>query len=148
MEHSQTHTLERTGSRFVKYDLVGKVAEGTRLTRRSAARILSGIEPRTFDMFKHNPEEFIAKAVRLINEQKAMLLVENIAYHPAEGAYDSTVFTAKKNTDLSQAYRAKRNVQDYVITDGYAKDGRSIERRFAEDLDAANEVLVLSLIHI
>ncbi|MCI9577537.1 MAG: DEAD/DEAH box helicase family protein [Oscillibacter sp.] len=142
MEHSQTHTLERTGSRFVKYDLVGKVAEGTRLTRRSAARILSGIEPRTFDMFKHNPEEFIAKAVRLINEQKAMLLVENIAYHPAEGAYDSTVFTAKKNTDLSQAYRAKRNVQDYVITDGYAKDGRSIERRFAEDLDAANEVLV------
>ena len=36
----------------------------------------------------------------------------------------------------------KKNVQDYVFADGYAKDGQSVERRFAEDLDAAEEVCV------
>ena len=35
--------------------------------------ILSGIKPYTFAMFKNNPEEFIVKAIRLINEQKAAI---------------------------------------------------------------------------
>ena len=93
-------------------------------------------------MFQNNPEEFITKAIRLINEQKATMIVEQITYHPIEGTYDSTIFTAEKNTDFSRAYRAKRNVQDYVITDGYAKDGQSVERRFVETLDSADEVCV------
>lgn len=141
-EKSQTYTLERTEGSLVKYDLVGKVAEGARLTRRSAARILSGIKPYTFAMFKNNPEEFITKAIRLINEQKATMIVEQITYNKADGSYDANIFTAEKNTDFSKAYRAKKNVQDYVFTDGYAKDGQSIERRFAEDMDLADEVCV------
>ena len=48
---------------------------------------------------------------------------------------DSSIFTAEKNTDFSKAYHAKKNVQDYVFTDGYAKDGQSIERQFAENMD-------------
>lgn len=70
------------------------------------------------------------------------MIVEQITYHPIEDTYDSTIFTAEKNTDFSRAYRAKRNVQDYVFTDGYAKNGQSIERRFAETLDSADEVCV------
>lgn len=93
-------------------------------------------------MFKNNPEEFIAKAIRLINEQKATLIVEQITYNKAEGSYDATIFTAEKNTDFSRAYRAKKNVQDYVFVDGYARDGKSIERKFAEDMDLADEVCV------
>lgn len=141
-EKSQTFTLERTEGSLVKYDLVGKVAEGAKLTRRSAARILSGIKPYTFAMFKNNPEEFITKTIRLINEQKATMIVEQITYNKADGNYDASIFTAEKNTDFSKAYRAKKNVQDYVFADGYAKDGQSVERKFAEDMDLADEVCV------
>ena len=141
-EKSQTYTLERSEGSLVKYDLVGKVAEGAKLTRRSAARILSGIKPYIFDMFKNNPEEFIAKAIRLINEQKATMIVEQITYNKTDGSYEANIFTAGKNTDFSRAYRAKKNVQDYVFADGYAKDGQSIERRFAKDMDLADEVCV------
>ena len=63
-------------------------------------------------------------------------------YNQTEGTYDSAIFTAEKNTDFSKAYRAKKNVQDYVFADGYAKDGQSVERKFAEDMDLAEEVCV------
>ncbi len=141
-EKSQTYTLDRAEGSQVTYDLVGKIAEGAKLTRRSAARILEGIRPHVFAMFRNNPEEFIARAIRLINEQKAIMIVEKITYRQTEGTYDSAIFTAEKNTDFSRAYRARKNVQDYVFADGYAKDGQSIERRFAEDMDLAEEVCV------
>jgi len=141
-EKRQTFTLERGESSSVKYDLIGKIAEGTKLTRRSAAKILSSIRSDVFAMFKNNPEEFITKAIRLINEEKATMIVDHITYNQTDGTYDSTIFTAEKNTDFSRAYRSKKNVQDYVFTDGYAKDGKSVERKFAEDMDIANEVCV------
>lgn len=141
-ESSKTYTLDRSEGSMVAYDLVGDVAKGTKLTRKTAARILGGIRPTVFVMFQNNPEEFITKAIRLINEQKATMIVEQISYNQTEGTYDSAIFTAEKNTEFSRAYHAKKNIQDYVFTDGYAKDGKSIERRFAEDLDLAEEVCV------
>ena len=84
----------------------------------------------------------VPKAIRLINEQKATMIVEQITYSRTEGTYDSAIFTAEKNSDFSRAYRSKKNVQDYVFTDGYAKDGKSVERRMAEDMDLAEEVCV------
>lgn len=38
-EKSKTYTLERAEGSAVKYDLVGKIAEGAKLTRRSAAKV-------------------------------------------------------------------------------------------------------------
>lgn len=141
-EKSQTYTLQRAEGSLVKYDLIGKIAEGVKLTRRTVARILQGIKPYTFAMFQNNPEEFITKAIRLINEQKATMIVEQITYNRTEGTYDSAIFTAEKNTDFARAYRAKKSIQDYVFTDGYAKDGQSRERVFVQDLDLAEEVCV------
>ena len=141
-EKSQTYTLERPEGSQVTYDVIGKIASGAKLTRRTVARILDGIHKTTFSMFKINPEEFITKAIRLINEQKATMIVEHITYNRTDGVYDSAIFTAEKNGDFSKAYRAKKNVQDYVFVDGYAKDGNSVERRMAEDMDVADEVCV------
>lgn len=141
-EKTQTYTLNRAEGSSVRYDLVGKIAEGTRLTRRTVAKILAGIKPFTFAMFQNNPEEFIAKAIRLINEQKATMIVEQITYNRTEGSYDSAIFTAEKNTDFSRAYRAQKSIQDYVFTDGYAKDGQSREQVFVKDLELAEEVCV------
>ncbi len=58
----------------MKYDLIGRVARGAVLTRKSAAAILQGINAEKFAMFADNPEEFIEKVVALIKQQKAALM--------------------------------------------------------------------------
>ncbi len=140
-EKTRTQTLKHAETSQIKYDLIGKVAEGTTLTRKTTARILKGLRVDKLYMFKNNPEEFISKVIKLIREQKATMIVEHISYDQIEGEYDSTIFTAEKNTQsFDKAFLAKKAIQDYVFTDGSAD--KSIERRFAEDLDAAEEVCV------
>ena len=140
---TRTQTLQHAQSSKVPYDLIGKVAEGTKLTRKTVAAILSGIDPQQFYKFRHNPEEFISKVVKLINEQKATMIVEHISYDETGGTYDSDIFTAEKaGHSFEKAFLAKKSIQDYVFTDGYAADGMSGERKFVEDLDAAEEVCV------
>ena len=66
---------------------------------------------------------------------------KDISYDTIEGEYDSSIFTAEKATQsFDKAFLAKKAIQDYVFTDGSAD--KSIERKFAEDLDAADEVCV------
>ena len=140
-EKTRTQTLKHAETSQIKYDLIGKVAEGTILTRKTVSAILQGIRMDKIYMFKNNPEEFITKVIRLINEQKATMIVEHISYDTIEGEYDSNIFTAEKNTQsFDKAFLAKKAIQDYVFTDGSAE--KNIERRFAEDLDAAEEVCV------
>lgn len=140
-ESSGTYTLKHAQTSQIKYDLIGKVAEGTVLTRRTVAAILQGLRADKLYMFKNNPEEFISKVVKLIKEQKATMIVEYISYNQLEGGYDSTIFTAEKSSQaFDKAFRANKAIQDYVFTDGSAE--KSIERRFVEDLDAAQEVCV------
>ena len=140
-EKTRTKTLKHAETSQVRYDLVGKVAEGTVLTRKTVSAILQGIRMDKLYMFKNNPEEFITKVIRLINEQKATMIVEHISYNTIDGEYDSFIFTAEKNTQsFDKAFLAKKAIQDYVFTDGSAE--KSIERKFAEDLDAAEEVCV------
>jgi len=140
-EKTRTQTLKHAETSQIKYDLIEKIAEGIVLTRRTASAILQGIRVDKLYMFKNNPEEFITKVIRLINEQKATMIVEHISYDTIEGEYDSSIFTAEKATQsFDKAYLAKKAIQDYVFTDGSAD--KSIERNFAEDLDAADEVCV------
>lgn len=140
-EKTRTQTLKHAETSQIKYDLIGKIADGAKLTRKSASAILQGIRADKLYMFKNNPEEFISKVIRLINEQKATMIVEHISYNTIEGEYDSSIFTAEKATQsFDKAFLAKKAIQDYVFTDGSAE--KSIERKFAEDLDAAEEVCV------
>jgi type III restriction enzyme len=138
---TRTKTLNHTEASQIEYDFVGKISIGTTLTRKTIVSILKGLEPYVFDMFKNNPEEFITKAIKLIKEQKATMIVDHITYDKIEGSYDSNIFTTEKpNEEFSKAYKAKKHIQDYVFTDGIAE--KSIERKFAESLDGANEVCV------
>ena len=140
-EKTRTQTLRHAGINQIKYDLIGKVAEGAVLTRRTVAAILSGLNPDKLYMFRNNPEEFISKVVKLIKEQKATMIVEYIQYNQIEGGYDSTIFTAEKSSQgFEKAFRATKAIQDYVFTDGIAEE--SVERRFVKDLDTADEVCV------
>jgi type III restriction enzyme len=122
----------------VKYDLIGKVAEGTQLTRRTTADILKDINVAVFAQFRTNPESFIAEAIRLINEQKATMIIEHLAYDPVEDKFGLDIFTAgQTKQDFSKAgEKLKRHIYDYVITDS------GIEREFVKELDTCTEVVV------
>lgn len=87
-ESSSTYGLKHSSTSQIKYDLIGKVAGGTTLTRRTVASILQGLRVDKLYMFRNNPEEFISKVIRLINEQKATMIVEHISYDTIEGEYD------------------------------------------------------------
>lgn len=124
----------------VEYDLLGEIAARTHLTRRTCAAILTRINPGTFSKFKQNPEQFISEAARLINEQKATVIVEHLAYDPLDDSYDSSIFTENQTAqDLSKAGdQLKKSVYEYVVTDS------KVERSFVEKLDVSDEVVVYS----
>ena len=142
VEHTVTKKLDRTQGSFAEYDLVGKIAEATTLTRRSASAILAGMKQDKLWLFRENPEEFITKVADIVNRQKAAVVVEHITYTPsAEEPYSQDIFNMSRASDeYAKAFRAKHAIQDYIFTDGTSTD--SIERRFAEDLDSADEVVV------
>lgn len=137
---SKTSNLEHSANSQIKYDLVGKIAETTILTRKTVVSILKGIREDKFLMYQNNPEEFISKVSRLIKEQKATMIVEYISYDELDEKYDTSIFTAEKYVSLDKAFKAEKHIQPYVFTDGLAE--KSIERKFAEDLDGADEVCV------
>lgn len=142
VERTQTKKLKRAQGSFAEYDLIAKVAESTTLTRRTVTAILTGINPKKLWLFHENPEEFIFKASGIINQQKASVVVEHITYVPsAEEPYTQDIFNmSRASAEYAKAYKAKRAIQNYVFTDGMVAD--SVERRFAQDLDAADEVIV------
>ncbi|MDR2728395.1 MAG: hypothetical protein LBB56_04625, partial [Chitinispirillales bacterium] len=142
VSQTKNHTLEHSDGSSVRYDLIGKIAEGATLTRQSASAIFTGLKFEKRAMFALNPEEFIQKVVEEINRQKAAVIVEHISYQPsAEEPYTQEIFNMSKSShEYADAFAAKRAIQDYVFTDGISQN--SVERRFAQDLDTADEVVV------
>lgn len=123
---------------MVTYDLLGKIAENTLLTRKTVAEILGGINPSVFEQFKLNPEHFIAETSKLINEQKATIVIEQLSYDTIAETYDVSIFTADQTKfDLSKAgNKLKKHIFDYAILNS------NVERKFIEKLDNSNEVVV------
>ena len=142
VERTETKRLDRAHGGLAVYDLIGKISEGTTLTRRTVTAILSGMGKDKLWMFRENPEEFISKVSHIINKQKASVVVEHITYAPsAEEPYTQDIFNMSRSSDeYAKAFRAKHAIQDYIFTDGTSE--KSVERRFAEDLDVADEVIV------
>ncbi|WP_456377867.1 type III restriction-modification system endonuclease [Lutibacter sp.] len=118
------------------YDIIGEIVNVTNLTRRSIVAILKKISPQKFALIRKNPEEFIAKSGKLINEVKASLIINNIVYHKTEECHDAkTIFTNDKFADR-QSDLLKKHIYDYITTDS------KTEQRFAEALDNSTEVSV------
>lgn len=135
--NTRTKELREVSTSDVAYDLVGDIARGATLTRRTVVRILKGINQAKLYLFKNNPEEFIRNVIHLIKDEKATMIVEHISYNRTEQQYDTSIFTNEKNRQsVDNAYEAKKHILDYVFTDSKG------EKKFAEDLDSANEVCV------
>ena len=135
---STTHDLTDVSISTVSYDLVGDIAKGARLTRRTVARILKGIGSHVL-LFKNNPEEFIRNTIRLIKEQKATMIVDHITYNPTNSEpYDSTIFVPERRLNVNKALELSKHITPYV---GYDSEG---EKNFAEELQGASEVLIFA----
>lgn len=125
----------------IKYDLVGKLVDETGLTRECIVKILTGIEKCVFDQFKQNPEEFIIKAANLINEQKATLIVQHIAYTKIDGkdgVYSTDIFTEPtlKGKLGVNAITTTKNIYDHLLYDSTG------EKDFAQHLEESQDVVV------
>jgi len=121
----------------VKYDLIGKVAAETKLTRTTVATILKGVHEGTFNKYRTNPEDFMQGVSRLINEQKATTVIEHLAYDPIDDTHSSDIFTQEKPKDsFDKAMKVDNHIYDYVFTDS------KNEKAFADKLDTSSEVVV------
>lgn len=136
---TETKHLKRATSSTSKYDLIGDIAKGCLLTRKTVATILSRLTVKEIEQFGFNPEKFIRDVINIINAEKSTKIVEHIEYHELDDTYDSSIFTASKLPD-KEPFISKKAIQDLVFTDGSGTE--SVEWRFAADLEAAGEVVV------
>jgi type III restriction enzyme len=134
----ETKTARVTSSvhSAVKYDLLGKLAEDTKLTRATIAAILGKVKPSVFGLYLVNPEDFLRVAARLINEQKATAIVEHITYRATDETYGVDIFAEAPRKDFSRALKTDHHIYDYVFTDSQT------ERGFVEMLDRGTEIEV------
>ena len=135
--NTKTTTSELTdvSTSNVPYDLVGDIARGARLTRRSVVKILQGIDNKIL-LFKNNPEEFIRNVVKTIREQKATMIVEHISYNRIAAKYDSSIFVPERKLNINKVIEAQKHITPYIAFDSEG------EKAFAEALEGATEVQV------
>ena len=132
------HVNEAVGDN-VKYDLVGRLVESSGLTRKAIVEILTGITPETFHQFKLNPEEFIIKVGKIIEEVKAVAVIKHIEYHKLDDTFDESIFT--ENTIRGKlgenAIESTKSLYDLVVVDSVGT-----EKPFAEQLELQEDVEV------
>jgi type III restriction enzyme len=140
VEDGQTarRTVVKTAEVDLKYDLIGKIAEGTQLTRKCVANILCGIRKETFEQFKQNPQDFITKAIGLINGEKATTVVQHVTYSALDDRYDTSIFTDSDTRALADktVETPKNHIYNYVVADS------NIEREMAAELERQEDVCV------
>lgn len=125
----------------VKYDLIGDLVQITGLTRRTIVTILQRIEPGKFLEFKLNPEEFIIKTGRIINDCKALSLIQHIKYEKRENTFESDIFESATLRGVlgKNAIESEKSLYDLVVV-----DSEGIEKSFAESLEQEDDVVVYS----
>jgi type III restriction enzyme len=133
---SKSKALTITNSN-VQYDLIGELATPTGLTRACIGKILYGIHKQRFDLFFANPEEFIRKAVKLIEGQMASTVIEHITYNKlteqwnAEDIFVDNSISGEYGKNIADA---KKHLYDKLRYDS------DVEKKFANDMDIADVV--------
>ena len=132
------HLTEAVG-KGVTYDLIGQLVSATGLTRKTIVEILKGIKPATFSMFKMNPEEFIIKTARIINDCKALAVIQCIKYEKLNDEFSTDIFTenALRGKLGVNAIESVKSLYDLVVL-----DSMGTEKNFAESLEHEDDVVV------
>ena len=144
MEKNEAITLvDRTNKKLstdvytnTTYDIIGEIVAITNLKRHTVTEILQKISPLKFLLIRKNPEEFIAKSSKLINEVKASLIINHIRYHKIDETHDAkTVFFNSRDVVRTNEV-LKKHIYDYIVTDS------NIEKEFAKALEQSSLVTV------
>lgn len=137
--------IDAVANDSIKYDLIGKIVDRTNLTRKAVAQILKGIDEKTFNKFKDNPEEFIINVAKLINSEKATMIIQSITYSPLDDSYGTEIFTSVtlRGKLGENMMPAERNIFDYV-----QYDSSTVEGLFAEQLEKSDNVVVYAKIPV
>ena len=132
------HVTEAIG-KGVTYDLIGKLVTATGLTRKTIVEILKGIKPETFYKFKMNPEEFIIKAGLIINDCKALAVIQCIKYEKLNDKFSTDIFTENmlRGKLGINAIESTKSLYDLVVL-----DSMGTEKNFAESLEREDDVVV------
>lgn len=132
------HVTEAIG-KGVPYDLIGKLVMATGLTRKTIVEILKGIKPATFHLFKFNPEEFIIKASLIINDCKALAVIQCIKYEKLNDKFSTDIFTENmlRGKLGINAIESTKSLYDLVVL-----DSMGTEKNFAESLEYEDDVVV------
>lgn len=141
MQAGTTHNVkvDEAVASGVRYDLVGELVQRTGLKRSTIVAILQGIEEETFGMYRKNPEEFIIRAGNIINEQKAIAVIEHITYHKLEERHEANIFSEQELRGRIgiNAIKSEKSLYDLVVV-----DSQGIEKNFAEQLEQQEAVEV------
>lgn len=118
-------------------DLLAYLQNETDLTRSSLVRILKGCE-RLGDVFI-NPQRFLDEVARTIKAELHTLLVDGIKYEKLssdvpDSEWEMLRFENEELINYFSALSVEKSVYEYVV---YESD---VERRFAEDLDAREDI--------
>ncbi len=137
--NSKRKSVREAVSRSVKFDLIGSLVKATGLTRLTIIRILQGISPAKFMQFRINPEEFIIKTASIINDCKAIAVVQKITYSPTEQTFEADLFTADDIRGIPgvNAMESKKSLYDLVVV-----DSKGTEMNFARELELSDNVEV------
>lgn len=138
-ENIRTIHLTEAVGKGVTYDLIGQLVSATGLTRKTIVEILKGIKPATFSMFKMNPEEFIIKTARIINDCKALAVIQCIKYEKLNDEFSTDIFTenALRGKLGVNAFESVKSLYDLVVL-----DSMGTEKNFAESLEHEDDVVV------
>ncbi len=141
MTKGKTRTIkvsEAVGSN-IKYDLIGKLVSATGLTRKTIVAILQGIRLDTFSLFKMNPEEFIIRTGLIINDCKALAVIEHIKYEKLTDEYGADIFETEtiKGIINQNALESHKSLYDLVVV-----DSMGVEKEFAKSLENEDDVVV------
>jgi len=141
MTQGNTRTIRVTEAigKGVTYDLIGKLVSATGLTRKTIVEILKGIKPETFYLFKMNPEEFIIKAGLIINDCKALAVIQCIKYEKLNDHFETDIFTENmlRGKLGINAIESTKSLYDLVVL-----DSMGTEKNFAESLEREDDVVV------
>lgn len=137
-EKPETHQApsQHVARSKVRYDLIGKIAAETALTRKTVGIILQRINAGKFALYAENPEQFIANAAKLINEAKSLYIVEKVVYDILEDTYETDIFETGTSYNFSEQDKLSKHIYHYLVSDS------KVERDFARALEENDEVLV------
>ncbi|MDD4082869.1 MAG: DEAD/DEAH box helicase family protein [Sphaerochaetaceae bacterium] len=133
-------TIESEISDSIKYDLIGQLVEETGLTRKTIITVLQKIRKEKFDLFKQNPEDFIIKISKILNIEKAKIILDKIEYYKTKEKLPIEIFENNIVLNGKVLDNLNKYIYDYLVWDS------NVEKNMAKDIDDYVNVKVFSKI--